>query len=512
MGKTLSTGLLTNGIWQDASNNIGVGAPASASFKLQVTGATNLTGVLTLGSTISNGTHTYTLPSVTGTLALASQIPSIAGLVPTSRVLTINGVSYNLTADASWTVASGTTLNGTGFVKASGTSISYDNTSYLPLGGGILTGALEVGGNLFVNDNATTGNGVQLRNADRPLITRGWDTFTSGNKTGVGRWGIFMEAGELFLGSPGTDYTGGLVTIGGWLANGTRQPNLTVNNQTRYVGIGTTSPTARLHLKAPSNDQILRFEQTNDSTSQYYFNIDSAVNGALSLITNYLGSNNVGFSQDRSANVGVGTSSPLQALGRTLTVQGTVVSNPTATGGNYNENLRANRAGNGYSAIAMGGANGSVSGTGTGIWTLVAPPVGEAYRFYFDYAGTSVVSFSTGGAITASGDITAFSDRRLKENIIQIDSALDKINAIKGCYYNRIDGDDRSRKIGFIAQELHEIVPELVNYDSVNDKYSVAYGNTTALLVEGIKEHDVIIKDQAEEIKELKRIINGFTN
>jgi hypothetical protein len=94
---------------------------------------------------------------------------------------------------------------------------------------------LQVSGNLFVDDNATTGNGVQLKNADRPLITRGWDAFTSGNKTGVGRWGVYMESAELFLGSPGTDYSGGLVTIGGWLVNGTRQPNLTVNNQTRNV-------------------------------------------------------------------------------------------------------------------------------------------------------------------------------------------------------------------------------------------------------------------------------------
>jgi hypothetical protein len=108
---------------------------------------------------------------------------------------------------------------------------------------------LQVAGNLFVDDNTTTGNGVQLKNADRPLITRGWDAFTSGNKTGVGRWGVYMESAELFLGSPGTDYSGGLVTIGGWLVNGTRQPNLTVNNQTRNVLIGTTTDTgARLFV------------------------------------------------------------------------------------------------------------------------------------------------------------------------------------------------------------------------------------------------------------------------
>jgi hypothetical protein len=127
---------------------------------------------------------------------------------------------------------------------------SEGTTKLATISGNVLIGSisdsggdrrLQVGGNLFVDDNATTGNGVQLKNADRPLITRGWDAFTSGNKTGVGRWGVYMESAELFIGSPGTDYTGGLVTIGGWLVNGTRQPNLTVNNQTRNVLIGTTT-------------------------------------------------------------------------------------------------------------------------------------------------------------------------------------------------------------------------------------------------------------------------------
>jgi hypothetical protein len=54
MGKTFSTGLLTNGLWQDSSNNIGIGAAANASFKLQVTGTTNLTDNLTM--TIASGT------------------------------------------------------------------------------------------------------------------------------------------------------------------------------------------------------------------------------------------------------------------------------------------------------------------------------------------------------------------------------------------------------------------------------------------------------------------------
>jgi hypothetical protein len=93
---------------------------------------------------------------------------------------------------------------------------------------------------------------------------------------------------------------------------GSGATNLVLVRNGGNVGIGKDIPLARLHIKAPTNDIALRFEQQNDSTSQYYFNIDSAVNGTLSLITNYLGGTVAGFTQTRSAHVGVGTSSPRQ--------------------------------------------------------------------------------------------------------------------------------------------------------------------------------------------------------
>ena len=122
-----------------------------------------------------------------------------------------------------------------------------------------------------------------------------------------------------------------------------------------------------------------------------------------------------------------------------------------------------------------------------------------------DYAW-SVVLFSVGsnGNATASGDVTAYSDARIKTNIKPIDSSLEKVLKLTGVTYNRTDLEDKSTKIGFIAQEIEKVVPEVVTYDSEKDKYSVSYGNVTALLVEAIKE-------QQTQIEELKTIINGLT-
>lgn len=98
------------------------------------------------------------------------------------------------------------------------------------------------------------------------------------------------------------------------------------------------------------------------------------------------------------------------------------------------------------------------------------------------------------GAIVATGDITAFSDQRLKENIITVDNALDKVSAMRGVYYNKVNEVDR--KLGVIAQEVEEVIPEVV-VDHENGFKSVAYANIVGVLIEAIKE----LKAEVEELK-----------
>lgn len=105
------------------------------------------------------------------------------------------------------------------------------------------------------------------------------------------------------------------------------------------------------------------------------------------------------------------------------------------------------------------------------------------------------------GTIRATGDVIAFSDIRVKENIKTIDNALDKVKKLRGVEYNKIDSSEKS--IGVIAQEIQEVIPEVVREDDQGMK-SVAYGNITAVLIEAIKE-------QQKQIDELKSIINAFT-
>jgi len=110
------------------------------------------------------------------------------------------------------------------------------------------------------------------------------------------------------------------------------------------------------------------------------------------------------------------------------------------------------------------------------------------------------------GAIYSNGNITAYSDRRVKENIRTIDNALETVEEMRGVYYNRIDDEEKKTVIGFIAQEVDEIegAKPLVTYAEDVDQYGVSYGNTAALLVEAVKELSQQVKDLQAEVKELK--------
>ena len=106
----------------------------------------------------------------------------------------------------------------------------------------------------------------------------------------------------------------------------------------------------------------------------------------------------------------------------------------------------------------------------------------NANRFTFDVSA---------GDFTATGNVTAYSDERLKENIRTIDNALDKVDNMRGVYYDK----DGRAETGVIAQEIERVLPEVV-IDGAEYK-SVAYGNVVGILIEAIKE----LKQEIEDLK-----------
>ena len=111
---------------------------------------------------------------------------------------------------------------------------------------------------------------------------------------------------------------------------------------------------------------------------------------------------------------------------------------------------------------------------------------------------TGIVTLGTDGSINADGDITAFSDKRLKEDIKPIENALQKVSELNGYTFKKI-GQDK-RLTGLIAQEVQQVLPEAV-HENEDGMLSVAYGNTVSLLVEAIKELQAQVNDLMQESK-----------
>ena len=105
----------------------------------------------------------------------------------------------------------------------------------------------------------------------------------------------------------------------------------------------------------------------------------------------------------------------------------------------------------------------------------------------------------TAGHIRATNDIIAYhsSDARLKDNVEVIENALEKIDAIRGVSFDWVakEGihEHEGRDVGIIAQEIAEVLPEIVTTRE-NGYMAVKYDKIVALLIQAIKELDAKVK------------------
>ena len=103
------------------------------------------------------------------------------------------------------------------------------------------------------------------------------------------------------------------------------------------------------------------------------------------------------------------------------------------------------------------------------------------------------------GSFTATGNITAYSDERLKENVETIEGALDKVLQMRGVMYDK----DGERGTGVIAQEIESVLPECVKTSDKGAKTVQADAITWAL-VNAVKELSAKNDALEERIKNLE--------
>ena len=133
-----------------------------------------------------------------------------------------------------------------------------------------------------------------------------------------------------------------------------------------------------------------------------------------------------------------------------------------------------------------------------------------------DSLGVGTAASGTTGEIRATDDVTAYysSDASLKENVTNIENAIEKVQQMRGVEFDWTDeyldakgGEDdyfvRKHDVGVIAQEVEQVLPEVVATRE-NGIKAVKYDRITSLLIEAIKEQQSQIEMLKSEIKELR--------
>ena len=152
--------------------------------------------------------------------------------------------------------------------------------------------------------------------------------------------------------------------------------------------------------------------------------------------------------------------------------------------------------------VTISGSAGQVTINATGGGGGGGTPGGSDTQVQYNnngsFGGSSNLTFN-GTNLVVGGTVTANSDETLKENVITIENALEKVLSLRGVEYDRIDSGDH--QIGVIAQEVEEVVPAVVYGDEIK---SVAYGNLVGLLIEAVKTQQTQINELNARIENLE--------
>ena len=292
------------------------------------------------------------------------------------------------------------------------------------------------------------------------------------------------------------------------------------------VGIGTNDPQQLLEISSGAPRLRITDNNTTAATSNSYLEFQgsdarSAVvytdSNGLNLQTDAPAANPIRFLTggtgnermriDSGGDVGIGTTNPAQLLELSSTDPRIRITDNDTTAASGSASYLEFYGSDARSGIIFTNAVGlNVRADSTGPGNLVFT-TGTNERMRIDSSGNVGIATDNPteklhviGNILASGNITAFSDIKLKDNIEVIPNALDKVVQIRGVTFDRID-EEVPRQSGVIAQEVEKVLPEVVitNKDGIK---SVAYGNLVGLLIESIKELKVEVNELKARLEE----------
>lgn len=548
----------------------------------------NKSPVITLGGDLSGNVTLTNLASGTLTATVGTLNQSTTGNAATATALqtarTIGGVSFDGTAninlpgvntagtqDTSGNAATATALatgrnfSLTGNVTAS--AVSFDGTGNVALATTLadstvtsakLSGALTTPSDLTVG-GAFTSQGID-DNADATSITI--DSSEKVGLNGLSAGDYWSTSNQLVLGNTTSAANGGMTiatadnAVGQiYFADGT-SGDARYRGQIQYthisdamdfataatfamrinssgnVGIGTSSPASKLHVKVGTNNN-LEIEETGGDLRLLAINDARVANVPMEFAASRF--------EFLTGSVGIGMTPFTGSTGYSLQIGGTsqtfISIHNNTTGNTVNDgfslgndasnvyltnrentpmiistnNSERMRIGNqGYvfinttsthatnARLYVGGANSAI----TGMAIVNDNDSGTIYSMYVLNASNSLV-----GGISNNGSSTTFhtsSDYRLKENVNYDWNGTEKLKQLKPAQFNFISNADETVE-GFIAHETEGVAPYAVIGEKDSEKMQgMDYGRITPILVKAIQEQQAIIEDLKSRIETLE--------
>jgi hypothetical protein len=514
-------------------------------------GNVTLTNVTVTTANVTNAT--ITTANVT-TANIATEV------VTTSQTLSYgaaNGIVYLNGSKVSTTGASltfdGTNFATTGSVTSAGASNS-GNLTFTGTGNRI-TGDFSnatVANRVMFQSSTATGNTSVGASPNGTGTNADFRSFNNSDTTNAAffQLGIANSGTEARLNSSITG-TGTYLPMTFYTGGSERMRVDTSGN----VGIGTSSPVSQLHLVSASDSGMTIYKSAVGAGNVRV--VSQGAGSALAFGSDQSTGTTERMRIDSSGNVGIGTSSPSAFSGYT-----TVSVNNATNGGIYNilvngtetARLQAftntfNIAAKGASAILTFETNGSeraridTSGnllvgttTAKAPFTVQTAPSSSAYGQIAAFsaaasdvgnAGISVTKydnvtttsqvfarFLVNQGATASGQINAngasaaafgsYSDRRLKENIADLPSQLANIMALRPVEFDYIESEGGGHQIGFIAQEVQEIYPDLVGEREDGMLTLTDLNKNDARLIKALQEQQQMIEELQAKVAALE--------
>jgi hypothetical protein len=268
------------------------------------------------------------------------------------------------------------------------------------------------------------------------------------------------------------------------------------------VGIGTSSPQAKLDLGIGVGRKLNIYNDGSNAISGF----GTDIGGASYELSCYAGGN--------GANLGVFTWLAYNRTANTYAERmridnsGNLLVGTTSPFGGATNQINIGSA----SASILTLVNTTTANSSSGLRIIKAGATNNTSQIYINFAYNG--GNNGNGAIAGNGDSQATfisqSDVRLKENIQELPPQLDKIMALRPVEFDYIATG--GHQIGFIAQEVQQVYPDLVSEDDEGFLNLAGLDKNASRLIKAIQEQQAIIQSQADTITAMEARLTALEN